>query len=237
MNLLKRCILPLLSAALLLFCSCTQSPPDVLESLINNIDTTQEIPDSGRFKDYRELYEKYKNCNIMYFKNTETAINTFIGQKYVYGITAYKHSDELAEVAEMFFADNSENTLNIYFALRGFEDKEYIQNDNTAEYRLKKNGEQYVYTASYDPDEQSFEISQSVNEELKDSFKCTVTDELLVKYCYRGKLDRTFISRVNKDGTSRIDWYEGLTENGEDIPEEEHGYIIYDGINLSGVIK
>lgn len=239
MKLLRRCVLPALSAVFLLLCSCTQQAPDVLESLINNIDTAA-VPkpvDSGEYKDYRELYLQYKEKNASYFSNTEAAINSLLGQKYAYGLTAYKHGDELAEIAEMFFDDNAENTLNIYFALRGFEDKEYTQNENTAQYSCKKNNDAYLYKASYDAENMSFEISLNVNEELKDSFRCSMSDDSLTKYCYRGTIDRTFIIIVNKDGTSRIDWYEGLTADGTEIPEEEHGYIIFDGTVLSGVVK
>lgn len=235
----KRLIIPLLSALLLLLSSCTQKTPDVLESIINNIDNTtvDAIVDSGRYKDYRELYLQYKEQNSAFFVNTEAAINSLLGQKYAYGITAYKHSDELAEIIEMFFDDNAENTLNIYFALRGFEDKVYQQSDNTAEYSCKKKDESYLYKASYDAENNTFGITLEVNGELKDSFRCTLTDDSLTKYCYRGTLDRTFISCVNKDGTSQIDWYEGYTEDGTDVAEDDHGYIVFDGIALSGVIK
>ena len=238
MNLLKRCLLPVLTAALLILCSCAPSPPDVIESLISNNDTAYpKAADPGRYKDYRELFTLYKECNDSYFNATEAAINTIIGQKYMYGLTAYKHSDELAEIAEMFFDDNAENTLNIYFALRGFEDKEYAEDENKAEYSCKKKDDEYKYNASYDVQNKSFEITLHVNGELKDSCRCAITDDSLTKYCYSGPLDRTFISVVNKDSTSRIDWYEGLTGDGADVPEEEHGYIIFDGSVLSGVIK
>ena len=223
---------------MLLLCSCTQSPPDVLDSLINNIEPTFTIPsDSSGCKDYRELFLQYKECNTAYFSSTEAAINTLIGQKYAYGITAYKHSDELAEIAEMFFDDNAENTLNIYFALRGYEDKEYSQGENQAQYSCKKNGDSYVYKASYSVENKSFDITLEVNGELKDKFSCSMTDDSLYKYCYRGTLDRTFVSLINKDGTSRIDWYEGLVPADEQAAQEEYGYIAFDGIILSGVIK
>ena len=227
----------MLSAVILILCSCSQSPTEVLESIMNNLESTAPKADSVLYKDYRELYALYKERNSSYFENTETAINTLIGQKYAYGITAYKHSDELAEIAEMFFDDNAENNLNIYFALRGYEDKEYTENDNSAEYKCKKKNDSYLYNACYDAENKSFEISLSVNGELKDSFKCDLSDDSIIKLCYSGSLDRTFVSRANKDGTSRIDWYEGLTENGEEVDENEHGYVIYDGKALSGVIK
>ena len=238
MKLLRRCVLPAISAVLLLLCSCTQSPPDVLDSLINNIEPTfPAAPESTRYKDYRELFLQYKENNSAYFANTEAAINSLLGQKYAYGITAYKHSDELAEIAEMFFDDNAENTLNIYFALRGFEEKTYTQDEYTAQYGCKKNGDSYVYVMNYSAENKSFEISLDVNGELKDAFKCSMTDDSLTKYCYRGTLDRTFISRVNKDGTSRIDWYEGLVPAEQDADREEYGYVVFDGMILSGVIK
>lgn len=238
MKLLRRCVLPVLSAVLLLLCSCTDQTPDVLESLINNIDTTAvKTADSGRFSDYRELFLQYKERNSTYFDSTEAAVNTLLGQKYAYALTAYKHSDELADIAEMFFDDSAENTLNIYFALRGFEDKVYSQEENTAQYSCRKNDDAYLYKASYDAEQSRFEITLEVNGELKDSFKCVMDDDSLTKYCYRGSLDRTFISAVKKDGTSRIDWYEGMTENGEEKSANEHGYIIYDGKILTGEIK
>ena len=205
--------------------------------MMNNLESTVPKTDSVQYKDYRELYALYKERNSSYFENTETAINSIIGQKYAYGITAYKHSDELAEIAEMFFDDNAENNLNIYFALRGYEDKEYTQVDNSAEYGCKKKNDAYLYKASYDAENKTFEISLLINGELKDSFRCSISDDSLIKYCYSGSLDRTFISRVNKDGTSQIDWYEGLTENGETVDENEHGYVVYDGKTVSGVIK
>lgn len=238
LKLLKRCVFPALSAVFIVLCSCTKAPPDVIDGLINNNEPTFTYPsDSAQYKDYRELFLQYKECNAAYFSSTEAAINTLLGQKYVYGITAYKHSDELSEIAEMFFDDNAENTLNIYFALRGYEDKEYTQNGNTAQYGCKKNGDAYVYKASYSAESRSFDITLDVNGELKDKLSCSMTDDSLTKYCYRGTIDRTFFSRVNKDGTSRIDWYEGLVSYEDEAAQEEYGYVAFDGMILSGVIK
>ena len=64
-----------------------------------------------------------------------------------------------------------------------------------------------------------------------------MSDGTLTKNCYSGTLQRTFISRVNKDGTSKIEWYDDHVENIPETDDEEHGYVVYDGIALSGVIK
>lgn len=226
-----------LSAVLLALCSCTRQ--DAPESTTVT-DTETEIKQTAAVeenKEYRELFDKYKECNEQYFKNTEAAVNTLLGQRYAYAITAYEHSRTLSEIAEMFFDDISENTLNIYFALRGFEDKEYTVKDTEAEYKCKKKEDEYVYRVSYDTDKQSFEIVLYVNGELKDSFKCEMSDGTLTKNCYSGTLQRTFISRVNKDGTSKIEWYDDHVENVPETDDEDHGYVVYDGIALSGVIK
>ena len=137
----------------------------------------------------------------------------------------------------MFFDETSENTLNIYFALRGFEDKEYTENERTAEYKCRKNDDQHVYTVEYDTAGKTINVTHTVNGETKDLFTCRIDDDGLYKECYSGSLQRTFVSRVNKDGTSKIEWYDRDVTEDKPAEEEEHGYVVYDGLTLSGVIK
>ena len=204
----------------------TVTLPDILSS---------EIPEN---KEYRQLFEQYRQKNEEYFSKTEAATKTLIGQKYAYAVTAYDHSETLSEIAEMFFDISSENTLNIYFALRGYEEKSYSYDGSSAEYVCRKKDDRYRYTVSYDTEKSSIDITLYVNDELRDRLYIEMTDDTLSKLCYSGTLQRTFVSRVNNDGTSRVDWYDELIQT---LPEEQndegHGYVIYDGVALSGVIK
>ena len=231
-------ILLALSVFCVCFTACENDPSSVIESIINNSDTQiQKTSEEEDHKQYRELFSEFKQADTEYFKNAEAAITSLIGQKFAYGITAYRHSDELMDIAEMFFDDNSENTLNIYFALRGFEDKEYTEDGSTAEYSCKKKDDSYLYRVIYNEDASGFEIRLYQNGELKDFLICDLDGDQLSKICYRGTLNRTFISRVSEDGKAEVVWIDDKVESVDAIPDGEHGYVIYDGINLTGVIK
>ena len=226
-------------SAVFVFSACTSQDTPATETETETV-TEADIKQTAapeENKEYKELFAKYKECEEQYFKNTETAVNTLIGQRYAYAITAYEHSRELTEIAEMFFDDISENTLNIYFALRGFEDKEYSADENKAEYKCRKNDDIHVYTVEYEITTETINVTHTVNGEKKDYLACVISDDGLYKECYSGSLQRTFVSRVNKDGTSKIEWYDRDVTEDKPTEEEEHGYVIYDGLTLSGVIK
>ena len=219
-------------------CSCTETTPPLTDVVtIPELTEIKTVAVSNENKEYKELLQLYKKCDEEYFKNTETAVNTLLGQRYAYAVTAYNHSEELTEIAEMFFDDTSENTLNIYFALRGFEDKEYTEDEDKAEYKCKKNEDQHVYTVQFDTAGKTINVTHTVNGEKKDYLGCKMDDDGLYKECYSGSLQRTFVSRVNKDGTSKIEWYDRDVTDTPPEEEEEHGYVVYDGLALSGVIR
>lgn len=234
---MKKVRLILLSALALtamFLCSCADETPQMIESILGADTTAVTAEESG----YGELFSSFKKREKEYFRDTYNAANTLIGQKYVYVVTAYNHSDELSEIAEMFFSADSEKNLNIYFALRGFENKEYKEEENRATYSCTKKDEKYVYSVSYDTEKQSFEITLSVDENVKDVLKCRLDEKSLFKLCYSGYLNRTFISRVYEDGKSKVSWYDELITDEADIPAEgEHGYVDFDGATLSGEIK
>ena len=191
----------ILSAAFILLCSCTAEVPDLIESIKSEPALT-DVSGNDSHSDYKRLFAAYKNANEEYYKDTAAAINSLLGQKYAYGMTAYMHDADLTDVAEMFFDDNSENNLGIYFALRGYEDKKYTENGTEAEFSAKKKGDQYSYRMNYDAQAGSFEISLYVNDELKDSLRCSFDGETLEKCCYEGNIQRTFISRTQSKSVS-----------------------------------
>ena len=237
MKKVKRCILPALSAIFLLLCSCGGDVPLITESAINSDTEPEKTVTAVTVKEYKELISEFKSVNEEYFKDTQKAVTSLIGQKYVYAVTAYNHSDELTEIAEMFFDETSENTLNIYFALRGFENKEYEASEKEAQFKCSRKDDRYVYKAVFDAEAKSFDITLTVNDELKDSLHCDINDTELIKICYSGALGRTFISRVNKDKTSKIEWYDEYLKEIPSDETKEHGYVVYDGVTLSGIIK
>lgn len=221
----------------LFLCSCTENTPSFTDIITSPELTDIKTITSAENKEYKELLQLYKKYEKEYFENTETAINTLLGQRYVYAVTAYNHSKELTDISEMFFDETSENTLNIYFALRGYDDKEYSVNENKAEYKCKKNEDQHVYTVQFDAENKTINVTHTVNGEKKDYLDCRIDDDGLYKKCYSGSLQRTFVSRVNKDGTSKIEWYDRDVADDPPEDEEEHGYVVFDGLALSGVIK
>ena len=227
----------ILSAAFIFLCSCTAEVPDLIES-IKSEPVLTDVSGNGAHSDYKKLFAAYKTASEEYYKDTATAINSLLGQKYAYGMTAYMHDADLTDVAEMFFDDNSENNLGIYFALRGYEEKQYTETGNEAEFSAKKKGDLYSYRMSYDADAGSFEISLYVNDELKDSLQCSFDGETLVKCCYEGNLQRTFISRVNDEGASTVEWFDRqIVSPDETEANEDRGSVVYYGEMLSGVIK
>jgi hypothetical protein len=206
----------------------------MIESILG-VDTTAVTDEESG---YVKLFSSFKKREKEYFRDTYNAAHTLIGQKYVYVVTAYNHSDELSEIAEMFFSADSEKNLNIYFALRGFENKEYKEEENRATYSCTKKDEKYVYSASYDTEKQSFEITLTVDENVKDVLKCRLDEKALFKLCYRGYLNRTFISRVYVDGKSDVSWYDEYVPDEASVPEgTDHGRVNFDGVTLSGEIK
>ena len=226
-------------ALVFLLCSCKDGISDVIESLISDtVPQSVNATDSNENSEYRELFAAYKASNDEYYKKTEAAINTIIGQKYGYGITAYNHSDELSEIAEMFFDSNSAAMLDMYFTIRGYDDRVYETDGNKATFTCSKKDDVCVYKMTYDADSRFFEISYYVNDELKDSLSCEMTDKELVKCCYVGTLERTFISRVNSDGESQVEWFDRcITSPYETSAGEDRGNVEFDGEKLSGVIK
>ena len=231
-------ILISLSAVSLLMCSCRADVPDVIDSLLSDTVTDAVIPEDQPHAEYRKLFNEYKAADAEYFRNTASAINSLIGQKYAYGITAYEHDADLLDVAEMFFDRNSEQTLGIYFTLRGFESKSYSEEGNTAVFTAMKKSDEYVYEMTYDADAGSFEIVLSVNGETRDSLRCTFDGDSIEKCCYEGTLQRTFISRVNKNGESTVEWFDRMIRTPEETEaDEERGSVVFDGEMLSGVIK
>jgi hypothetical protein len=138
----------------------------------------------------------------------------------------------------MFFDDNSAAALDMYFALRGYDDRVYKAEDNSAEFSAKKKDDDCVYKVTYNADERSFEITYTVNGELNDSLLCVLTDGDLLKCCYVGTIERTFISRVSRDGKSDVEWFDRMiTDPAETEANEERGNVSYDGEKLSGLIK
>lgn len=241
-NILKKVkwgILFIIAACALLLCSCTQTPPSLtdLVTLPELTDIKTATATATENKEYKELLELYKKCDGEYFEKTRTAVGTLIGQRYAYAVTAYDHSKELSDIAEMFFDDTSENTLSIYFALRGFEDREYTADEHTAKFSCRKNEDQHVYTVEYETAAKTINVTHTVNGEKKDHLGCKIDDDGLYKECYSGSLQRTFVSRVNKDGTSKIEWYDKDVTDNPPAEDEEHGYVVFDGLTLSGVIK
>lgn len=236
-------ILITLSVTSFLLCSfilssCRPVIPDVIESLMSDTAATSDIPDSGKYADYKNLFAEYKTANKEYFKNTENAINSIMGQKYGYGITAYEHGDDLAEIAEMFFDENSAARLDMYFALRGYDDRSYKEEENAAEFTAKKKDDDCSYKVSYNAEDGRFEIIFTVNGEIQDSLLCVLTDDDLVKCCYSGTIDRTFISRVSRDGKSEVEWFDRMiTDPAETEANEERGNVSFNGEMLSGKIK
>lgn len=227
----------LLISLILTLCSCKGAISDVIDSFISDT-APSSSEESAEPNEYKEIFAAYKASNEEYYKKTESAINTIIGQKYGYGITAYDHSDDLAEIAEMFFDSNSEAVLDVYFKIRGYENGVYTENGNTAEYSAKKKNDECVYKTSYDAERRCFEIVYTVNGEIKDNLKCELGENTLMKCCYSGTIDRTFISRVNSDGESTVEWFDRkITDPCETEANEERGSVVFDGEKLSGVIK